>query len=221
MNAQANPRRFLGTAVALFFAASLTACQSPNPQPVPSDGRAITQGQPDLGQNTTPDEEPPLTRPADNETSTETSSMQTNNSNPADSGTLVPSGQWNVDAPMLKGISLKDSRTDIIKQYGSPYDSYSLNDPSGEIEVLEYDGYSVGIDPLHTVHFVEVYDPEVSTELGGLRVGRAPDIAELELGEPKEESDFLLLYEARGASLRIELDPQRNEIVAVKLIAER
>ena len=218
-------RRILRTAVALAFAAALAACQSPNEQqPSATEGQAIpVEDAPDSPQKAyfepASDTHSPINHPADHKTSTETSSIA-NNKEPSDSGKDQAIRQWSLDAPMLVGISLQDSRTDVVKLYGAPIDSYSLPGPSSEIEILEYEGYSVGIDQGGTVHFVEVYDSQVSTGIEGLHIGDKPELAALELGEPAEQSDYLIIYEAHDATLRLDLDPQLNEIVAMKLIAE-
>lgn len=227
MNASAQAQqRILRTAVAFVFAAALAACQSPNERPNAAKGQAVpSQEVPDSPQKTyyetAPETDVDMNQPADHEASAETSSMQADDNDSTVSEEGLASGKWNIDAPKLNGISLRDSRSDMMKQHGTPTDSYSLLDPSGEIEVLEYEGYSVGIHQEGTVYFVEVYDPRISTGLGRLQVGHMPEIATRELGEPDEESDFLLIYAARDAALRIDIDPLKNEIVAIKLIAER
>ncbi|MEK3882569.1 hypothetical protein [Paenibacillus sp. PL2-23] len=225
MNANAqSQQRFLKTAAAFSVAIALAACQSPADPSKEAQGQAASP-QPQSASPAIPYEElephtshdiPEQEEQEDLDARTETSSMTASgNSKPK-----TKMEQWRESSPALLGISLQDSRSDVINQHGEPIDSYELQDASGNIDVMEYKGYSVGIGSSGTVQFVEVYSSDIGTGITGLRVGDKPEQAKLELGKPEEASDYLLIYQGTGASLRVDIDPKRDQIVALKLVAK-
>jgi len=203
---------------ALALTVGLAGCQSPVKQgevePSPSDTAVIDSPQKSYDQNNGATAPPPSHIP-DRETSTETSSV-----NKTSPGTAGKPDQWSLDNPRLKGVAIGDSNEVIHTFFGQAEDSYRLEESSGSIQVLEYDGFSIGLDERGCVHFVEVFGTDALAGLSGLRIGDDPEKALKELGKPDTRSDYLFIYDAAGATLKLDVNPDRDEIVAMKLIAQ-
>lgn len=125
---------------------------------------------------------------------------------------------WTSTAPMLHGVAIGDSDSKVIKLFGKEIDSYTLEEETEKIKVLEYDGFAIGINDSKAVQYIEVYGIGISAGLSGLKVGDKPDKALQMLGKPKKQTTYLLTYEASGALLKLDLDPEQNEIVSIKLL---
>lgn len=128
--------------------------------------------------------------------------------------------KWNAAKPMLLGVAIGASRADIIKQFGKTDDSYLLEDGDEEIEVLEYKGFAIGMNTKKTVQYIEVYLNTVSTGLSGVRVGDKPESAVKALGKPSTENSYMITYEGKKTLLKLDLDPDHNKIVSIKLIKQ-
>lgn len=139
----------------------------------------------------------------------------------ADGGQQERSGNWNAEKPLLHGISFGDSIADIRKRHGKEQDSYTLEESGGSIRVLDYEGFSVGFSDKDALRFVEVFGSGMRTGVNGLKIGDHPDKALQELGKPSKQTDYLIAYEATGGLLKLDVDPKRNEIVSVKLLAQQ
>ncbi|MCU6709530.1 hypothetical protein M6D81_12550 [Paenibacillus sp. J5C_2022] len=126
---------------------------------------------------------------------------------------------WNSELPKLHGISIGDSNETVVDQYGQEKDSYSLEEKSGKIHILEYDGFSVGFDDNGMVQFVEVYDSSIQPGLMDVKVGVKSEKALEQLGKPDKHTDYQLAYEGSGAMLKLDIDPKNNEVVSMKLFA--
>lgn len=203
---------------ALALTVGLAACQSPVKQgegePVPSETVVIDSPQKSYDQNNGATAPLPSHTP-DRESSTVTSSV--NKTNPGTSG---QADHWSLDNPRLKGVAIGDSNEVIHRFFGQAEDSYRLEESTGSIHVLEYDGFSIGLDERNCVHFIEVFGTNTLAGLSGLRIGDDPEKALKELGKPDTRSDYLFIYDAAGATLKLDVNPDRDEIVAMKLIAQ-
>lgn len=124
---------------------------------------------------------------------------------------------WDAKAPMLLGISIGDAQDTVTAQYGKPQDEFSTEDQKETLNINEYDGFSVGYDGKLKVKFVEVYGDKVKTGLNGLRIGQSGDEAIKALGKPSNHNTYTLGYKADGAFLKLDLDPQSNEVLSIKL----
>lgn len=125
---------------------------------------------------------------------------------------------WDMENPTLYGTSIGDSSDAIAERYGQESDRYSLEEEAGIIQVLEYDGFAVGLNENDKVQFVEVYKAQIPAGLGGLRIGDKPEKAVDELGKPASESEYLMIYNADGATLKLDVNPDSNTIVSMKLL---
>ncbi|CAM4307247.1 hypothetical protein [Paenibacillus tarimensis] len=122
-----------------------------------------------------------------------------------------------LSSPSLKGISLGDSRSSVTKQYGSPADSYSLSERKSQVEVYDYEGFTVGFDEGGHVHFVEVYGEGLQTGIAKLLIGDEGDKAKKVLGTPHSSTKFVLTYTAEQTMLKLDLEPDTGRIVSMKL----
>jgi cytoskeletal protein RodZ len=126
---------------------------------------------------------------------------------------------WSADAPKLNGITIGNSDAIVSKLFGKPVDSYQLDDENEAIKVLEYKGFAIGINVNKKVQYIEVYDKSISAGLSGLHIGDDPETALKAIGKPDKQTTYLLTYKAKGALLKLDLDPVHNEIVSIKLLA--
>lgn len=124
---------------------------------------------------------------------------------------------WDAKAPLLLGISIGDAQDTVIAQYGKPQDEFSTEDQKETLNINEYDGFSVGYDGKYKVKFIEVYGDKVKTGLNGLRIGQSSEDAVKALGKPSNHNTYTLGYKAEGAFLKLDLDPQSNEVLSIKL----
>ena len=131
----------------------------------------------------------------------------------------ISSALWQPASPLLKGIAIGDSMTDIHLIYGEELSVYSLTEENETIKVLEYDGFSIGLNEQNTVHFVEIYGKKLPTGLSGIQIGDHPEQAVKELGKPEKQTDYLLTFTAVGALHKLDIDPAQNEIISIKLMS--
>lgn len=205
------------------LAISLTGCQSENN--IDEDAGRLAAEQPseaDSPQKSYFDNESKTNHPSpaqvtDQKASTETSGARQDGQQKEDQE--AEPGKWDTTLPTLYGTSIGDSSDTIADRYGQENDRYSLEDPAGTVTVLEYDGFSVGMNKNHTVQFVEVYEPHIAAGLNGVRIGNKPEKAVDALGKPASATDYLLIYDAEGATLKLDVNPDSNEIVSMKLLA--
>ncbi|WP_214629074.1 hypothetical protein [Paenibacillus agaridevorans] len=155
----------------------------------------------------------------DDGSSAETSSAKKGGGT-ADPGSGQQDGtKWNKSVPALHGIAIGDGVSAVTTLLGKELDSYLLEEESSQIHVHEYEGVSVGFSGKGAVHFVEVFGLDAATGLNGLKIGDKPEQAIKKLGQPEVQSEYHLTYEAKKARLKLDIDPGRNEIVSMKLIA--
>ncbi|MFD0588142.1 hypothetical protein ACFQZE_09035 [Paenibacillus sp. GCM10027627] len=213
-------------AAAALLAIALTGCgkEDNSVHPIEDEKAEVKPGSPqqsylesiDQGNvEELPSHTPPIDREQD--TSTENSSSQPEKQGAAKPGSAKTG--WSLSEPQLHGISIGDSDHHVESEFGKELDRYSLKEETGNIQVLEYKGFAVGINSMGAVHFVEVYDPHIKAGLSGLKVGDKPEKAVDELGKPDSQSEYLLIYDAEGARLKLDVDPELNEIVSMKLLA--
>lgn len=153
-----------------------------------------------------------------NGTNAETSTLHNHEDDKATVKTESEDAAWTATAPMLHGIAIGDSDSKVRKLFGKEIDSYTLEEETETIKVLEYDGFAIGINDSKAVHYIEVYGNDISAGLSGLQVGDKPDQALQMLGKPEKQTTYLLTYKASGALLKLDLDPEQNEIVSIKLL---
>ncbi|SFS60174.1 hypothetical protein [Paenibacillus sp. BC26] len=125
--------------------------------------------------------------------------------------------KWDSKAPKLHGISVGDAKSALDTRLGKQTDSYTIEDEKETITVLEYPGFSVGYGADKKVRFVEVFEKTVASGLSGLRVGDSENAVTTALGKPTTHTASVLAYQASGALLKLDLDPQTKKVLSMKL----
>ncbi|QHW34271.1 hypothetical protein GZH47_28055 [Paenibacillus rhizovicinus] len=126
---------------------------------------------------------------------------------------------WNAQAPRLIGVAIGESKSEAAAKLGKPLDSYPLEDGDAKLSVDEYAAYTVGYGSDKNVVFVEVFDKAAVTGLNGIRVGDSGRSAVKAIGKPSSQTASVISYEADGALLKLDLDPQNSRIVSIKLFS--
>ncbi|SDW55928.1 hypothetical protein [Paenibacillus sp. CF384] len=125
--------------------------------------------------------------------------------------------KWDPKAPKLHGISIGDAKTVLDLRLGKQTDSYMIKDEKETITVIEYPGFSIGYGSDKKVRFVEVFEKNVSSSLSGLRVGDSESAVTTALGKPTTHTASVLAYQATGALLKLDLDPETKKVLSMKL----
>ncbi|MFX3633061.1 MAG: hypothetical protein ACE3L7_12200 [Candidatus Pristimantibacillus sp.] len=167
-----------------------------------------------------PDPEIPIVNTAEGSDHKGDAVAESTNGGKAAATTQNEEPQWDASKPILLGASIGESNAEMKKRFGTSSDIYTLEDDTDPIEVHEYKGFAIGLNNKNKIQYIEVYDSAVSTGLSGLRVGDKPDTAVKVLGKPKTQNSYIITYEGKGTLLKIDLDPDRNKIVSIKLLAQ-
>ncbi|QMV43909.1 hypothetical protein [Cohnella cholangitidis] len=122
--------------------------------------------------------------------------------------------------PSLAGIKLGTVEKDIVDNKGLPNDTYSLPGDDQNVNIWEYDGYSIGFNDKNKVVYVEINSSDVSTGIQHLRYGmKGSEAAEL-LGIPTEDQSNVLALEVSGGWLKLDLDPDTQQVLSLKLLSK-
>lgn len=150
----------------------------------------------------------------------ETSTIRSNDDNAkAPVKTEGNDSVWTAAKPSLYGLAIGDSKTKVTKLFGESIDTYDLEVETDRIQVNEYEGFAIGINGKQKVEFIEIFDKNISAGLSGLKIGDTPEAALKKLGKPEKQTTYLLIYEAVGALLKLDLDPEQNSVVSIKLLS--
>lgn len=167
-----------------------------------------------------PDSDVPIVNAVEDSDQKGDAVAESTNGSKASATTQNEEPQWDSSKPILLGASIGESKSEMQKRFGTSSDIYTLEDDKDPIEVHEYKGFAIGMNIKDKIQYIEVYDSTVSTELSGIRVGDKPDTAVKALGKPKTQNSYIITYEGSGTLLKIDLDPERNKIVSIKLLAQ-
>ncbi|WP_116189705.1 hypothetical protein [Paenibacillus taihuensis] len=127
--------------------------------------------------------------------------------------------KWDSKAPKLHGIAIGDAGALWDSKLGAPSDSYTMDDDTETVSVSEYLAFSVGYGSDKKVKFVEIFDKSADTGLNGLHVGDSQNAAIKALGKPDIQTASVLAYQGTGALLKLDLDPQNNKVLSIKLFS--
>ncbi|QAY65329.1 hypothetical protein [Paenibacillus protaetiae] len=127
---------------------------------------------------------------------------------------------WNKDKPALMNIAIGEFFGSLKERFGNPSDSYDLPDGDKTVTVYEYEGYSVGVSSEQHVQFIEIHSSLIPSGIGELQIGSTPEAAIQTLGKPSSQTAYRLTYEAKGASLLLDLDPEAGAVVSLKLLSD-
>ena len=125
--------------------------------------------------------------------------------------------------PTLGGIALGMAGEDVARRFGAPSDRYTLPVGAGSgysLILHEYDGWTVGFGPGSRVAYVEIASADVATGIVGLKVGESGAKAASALGLKGQDAFNALTSPVAGGMLKIDLDPDTRQVVAIKLIAD-
>lgn len=136
---------------------------------------------------------------------------------PQNASTSLMDQPFDRNVLQLKGITLENVASDVIRLWGEPVSKMVMDDYD-PVEVMEYDGFSVGCDHRGQVIFVEVSSPNISSGIEGVQVGEQESVAKQSLGAPDQDSGYVWRYTTDNASLRLDLDPKTNIIQSIKLL---
>lgn len=136
---------------------------------------------------------------------------------PQNASTSLMDQPFDRNVLQLKGITLENVASDVIRLWGEPISKMVMDDYD-PVEVMEYDGFSVGCDHRGQVIFVEVSSPNISSGIEGVQVGKQESVAKQSLGAPDQDSGYVWRYTTDNASLRLDLDPKTNIIQSIKLL---
>ncbi|WP_219837856.1 hypothetical protein [Paenibacillus sp. R14(2021)] len=132
-----------------------------------------------------------------------------------------PGQEWDSRAPKLHGIALGDAKSALDSKFGKPTDTYVLDDDKEKLAVSEYRAFSIGYSADKKAKFIEVFDKSAASGLNGLRVGDEEGTAVKVLGKPHTHTSSVLVYEASGALLKLDLDPANHQILSIKLFSSK
>jgi len=125
------------------------------------------------------------------------------------------------EPPRLLGFAIGDPMKLVSDQYGKATEQYTMEDGSSIIVVHNYPGFTVGYNVQRSIHFIDVYSPEVDVSLNGVSVGS--DIADVlnTLGEPSSKTSAVIMYEYVDTDtvLKLDVDDTSNKIVSIKLFS--
>jgi hypothetical protein len=141
-----------------------------------------------------------------------TSQQTTKPNNP---GSALP--DYNNKQPKVMGLAIQDTKEQVMAKYGSPKDSFVMDDPTEPISVYQYEGFSVGFSPDKHVQFVDVNSASINPGLNGLRLGQTTDDAIHALGKPDSNSVYVLSYKTQKEILKLDIDPKTKTIQSIKL----
>lgn len=136
---------------------------------------------------------------------------------PQDANVSLMDQPFDRNVLQLKGITLENVASDVTSLWGEPVSKMVMDDYD-PVEVMEYDGFSVGCDHRGQVIFVEVSSPDISSGIAGVQVGKQESVAQQVLGAPDQDSGYVWRYTTDHASLRLDLDPKTNIIQSIKLL---
>lgn len=88
------------------------------------------------------------------------------------------------------------------------------------MNIWEYDGYSIGFNDKSKVVYVEITSSDVGTGIQQLQYGmKGSEAAEL-LGIPTEDQSNVLALEVSGGWLKLDLDPDTQQVLSLKLLSK-
>jgi hypothetical protein len=132
---------------------------------------------------------------------------------------IASSEAYSSNKPSLMALTLSDSSDSVISRYGNPVREYAMNDDTGNINVFEYAGFSVGFDNKRKVLYVEINGISIDPGLNGLHLGQSKDAAIQALGKPDTNTGYVVAYKTKSTVLKLDVDPLSNTVQSIKLFA--
>jgi hypothetical protein len=117
------------------------------------------------------------------------------------------------------GIALTHTREQVIGKYGTPVETFAMENGADPLTVYRYSGFQVGFNRDGRIEFVDVHSPEADPGLNGVRLGTTVDDTIKVLGQPDIQTDYVLNYVSETAILKMDIDPNTKQISSIKLFA--
>ncbi len=192
-----------------------TIAQAPPYESLPSANPRTTSNEPNIPSSKTTATDPGR-QPEASEPSVEAATVQP----PASTGETTGAGDptFQANSPSLAHLKLGYTDKDVVKRYGMPEDTYLMPGDDETIEIWEYDGLSVGLNEKDKVVYIEIASKKVDTGIVDLDYGMKGALAAELLGIPEGDRTNVLSLEVTGGRLKIDLDPDTQNVLAFKLI---
>jgi hypothetical protein len=127
---------------------------------------------------------------------------------------------YDVSNPTLMGFTMNDSSDQVLKRFGQPLSESIMNDGSDPLQIYEYPGFLIGFNSSNKIVFIEVNSSEVNPGLNDLHIGQTVEEARDSLGTPDSLNEYVMMYSSNNLIMKLDLDPNSNNIRSIKLFAE-
>lgn len=192
------------------------------PLPTASAPGQSSPGSPDSSSASTPS---PLTssptlidkQPVESASTVEASTIHTK---PTDQAKTPKEHAFEPKSPSLAGIALGATDKIVVKHFGLPPESYPLPGDKQTIEIWQYDGFSIGLNDKDKVVYVEITSSQVKSGIQGLLIGMKSSEAADKLGIESNEQSNVLTVEVSGGWIKVDLDPDTQKVLSLKLISK-
>ncbi|WP_165452635.1 DUF4309 domain-containing protein [Paenibacillus thalictri] len=128
---------------------------------------------------------------------------------------------YTVAKPILMGLTLKTSASDVVKKFGNPREQFLMDDEIDPMTVYDYTDFMVGFNKAEQLMFVDVRSSEINPGLNGLKLGQTTDDAYKALGKPDTNTSYVLTYKSEGTVLKLDVDPKTKTINSIKLFYDK
>ncbi|UUZ79927.1 hypothetical protein LJK88_33620 [Paenibacillus sp. P26] len=119
--------------------------------------------------------------------------------------------------PTLLGLSLKTGADEIKQRFGKPKEEFSMENDADPITVYDYGYFMVGFNGKNELQFIDVRSPEIDPGLNGLKLGDPAGEVTKALGKPDSNTSVVMTYKAKGAILKLDIDPKTQKVNSIKL----
>lgn len=122
-----------------------------------------------------------------------------------------------VEPLRLMGYTIDQPRQEILTALGAPTAKHVIKDPTGEVQIHQYSGFTIGYNSSNRIEFIDVHDATADAKLEEIQVGQPVSGVTEKLGEPASQSDYVVNYLQDGIYLKFDIDPQQQTIQSIKL----
>ncbi len=121
--------------------------------------------------------------------------------------------------PKIIGLAIGEPQEKVIIQYGKPLESYIMEDATEPFSVYQYEGFSIGFNSANEIQFIDISSADINPGLNGLRLGQTSAQALEVLGKPDKNTSYVISYNTKTATLKLDIDPKTKTIQSIKLFA--
>lgn len=112
------------------------------------------------------------------------------------------------------------SEKDVLSLMGKPSQQYDLPIGDESVRMNEYDRMTVGYGSLGTVVYAEISAAGARTGIPGVQIGSEGQAAAAALGLPFFPDSQVLSCPVTGGLLKIDLAPDTQRVLSVKLVEQ-